>query len=168
VAGVQTPDWLMAPATDHEVGVALGWPVVVKPNKQGSTVGLTVVREAAQLPDAIAQALRFDDEVMVERFIAGREFTVGVLDGAALPVGEIIVPGEVFDYESKYQAGCARETFPAEIPPAESALLQDYARRVHQVLKLGAYSGVLSGRRGCADSTMSSPRQRVAAVSLSM
>jgi D-alanine-D-alanine ligase len=139
-AGVPTPDWLMAPATGHEVGAALGWPVVVKPNKQGSTVGLTVVREAAQLPDAVAHALRFDDEVMVERFIAGREFTVGVLDGAALPVGEIIAPGEVFDYESKYQAGGARETFPAEIPPAESTLLQDYARRVHQVLKLGAYS----------------------------
>ena len=76
----------------------------------------------------------------MERFIAGREFTVGVLDGAALPVGEIIVPGEVFDYESRYQAGGARETFPAEIPPVESAMLQDYARRVHQVLKLGAYS----------------------------
>ena len=56
------------------------------------------------------------------------------------PAEEIIAPGEVFDYESKYQAGGARETFPAEIPPAESALLQDYARRVHQVLKLGAYS----------------------------
>jgi len=139
-AGVPTPDWLMAPAAGHEVGAALGWPVVVKPNKQGSTVGLSVVREAAQLPDAVAQALRFDDEVMVERFIGGREFTVGVLDGAALPVGEIIAPGEVFDYESKYQAGGARETFPAEIPPAESTLLQDYARRVHQVLKLGAYS----------------------------
>jgi D-alanine-D-alanine ligase len=139
-AGVPTPDWLMAPAAGHEVDAALGWPVVVKPNKQGSTVGLTVVRAAAQLPDAIARALRFDDEVMLERFIAGREFTVGVLDGAALPVGEIIAPGEVFDYESKYQAGGARETFPAEIPPAESTLLQDYARRAHQVLKLGAYS----------------------------
>src|ERR1700691_2485962 len=60
-AGVPTADWLMAPATADAVGAALGWPVVVKPNKQGSTVGLTVVREAAQLPGAIAQALRFDD-----------------------------------------------------------------------------------------------------------
>jgi D-alanine-D-alanine ligase len=138
--GVPTPDWLMAPTLSDEVGAALGWPVVVKPNKQGSTVGLTVVREAAQLPDAIDRAQRFDDEVMVERFIAGREFTVGVLNGTALPVGEIIAPGEVFDYESKYQAGGAREIFPANIPAGESALLQDYARRVHQVLKLGAYS----------------------------
>ena len=137
---VPTPDWLMAPAESGDVGAALGWPVVVKPNKQGSTVGLTVVREAAQLPEAIDRAQRFDDEVMLERFIAGREFTVGVLDGIALPVGEIIAPGEVFDYESKYQAGGAREVFPADIPRAESDLLQEYARRVHRVLKLGAYS----------------------------
>src|ERR1700733_16187631 len=99
--GVPTPDWLMAPSTGDAVGVALGWPVVVKPNKQGSTVGLSVVHEAGRLQDAIDEALRFDDEVMLERFIPGREFTVGMLDGVALPVGEIIAPGEVFDYESK-------------------------------------------------------------------
>lgn len=139
-AGVPTPDWLMAPATADEVQAALGWPVVVKPNKQGSTVGLTVVREPEQLCDAIDRAHHFDDEVMLERFIPGREFTVGVLDGVALPVGEIIAPGEVFDYESKYQAGGAREVFPAAISPAESAVIQDFARRVHAVLKLGTYS----------------------------
>jgi D-alanine-D-alanine ligase len=92
------------------------------------------------LQGAIDQALRFDDEVLLERFIPGREFTVGVLEDVALPVGEIIAPGEVFDYESKYQAGGAREVFPADIQAAESALLQDYAWRVHRVLKLGAYS----------------------------
>jgi D-alanine-D-alanine ligase len=138
--GVPTADWLMAPATSDAVRAALGWPVVVKPNKQGSTVGLSVVREPAQLQDAVDRALRFDDEVMLERFIPGREFTVGVLEGVALPAGEIIPPGEVFDYESKYQAGGAREVFPADIPAAESALIQDYALRVHRVLKLGAYS----------------------------
>jgi D-alanine-D-alanine ligase len=103
-------------------------------------VGLNVVADGARLQDAIDQALRFDDEVMIERFIPGREFTVGMLDGMALPVGEIIPPGEVFDYQSKYQTGGAREVFPAAIPPAESLLLEDYARRVHQVLKLGVYS----------------------------
>jgi D-alanine-D-alanine ligase len=138
--GVPTPDWLMAPVSIAAAGAALGWPVVVKPNKQGSTVGLSVVREPAQLPDAIDRALRFDNEVMLERFIPGREFTVGVLEGVALPVGEIIPPGEVFDYASKYQTGGAREVFPADIPAGESALIQDYARRVHSVLKLGAYS----------------------------
>jgi D-alanine-D-alanine ligase len=138
--GVPTADWLMAPVTSEAVGAALGWPVIVKPNKQGSTVGLRVVRNPADLQSAIDGALRFDDEVMVERFVPGREFTVGVLDGAALAVGEIISPGEVFDYASKYQAGGAREVFPADLPAAESALLQEYALRVHRVLKLGAYS----------------------------
>jgi D-alanine-D-alanine ligase len=132
----------MAPVEAAEVGETLGWPVVVKPSKQGSTVGLTVVREKAELAAAIALAGSFDDEVMIEKFIAGREFTVGVLDGSALPVGEIISPGEVFDYQAKYQVGGAREVFPAELPLAESAQLQEYALRAHRVLKLGAYSRV--------------------------
>ena len=139
---VPTADWLMSPTTADAVGAKLGWPVVVKPNKQGSTVGLTVVREPAQLAAAIERAHAFDTEVMIERFIPGREFTVGILDGAALPVGEIIAPGEVFDYQAKYQAGGAREVFPADIPAAESSVMQQYALRAHAVLKLGSYSRV--------------------------
>jgi D-alanine-D-alanine ligase len=139
-AGIPTADWLMAPATNEAATAAVGWPLIVKPNKQGSTVGLRLVREPAQLQLAIDHARRFDDEVMLEKFIPGREFTVGILDGIALPVGEIIPPGELFDYESKYQTGGAREVFPADISAAESALVQDYARRAHAVLKLGAYS----------------------------
>lgn len=141
-AGIATPDWLMAPVTAETVARTLGWPVVVKPNKQGSTVGLSVVRAGADLPAAIERAAAYDTEVMVERFVAGREFTVGVLDGVALPVGEIIVAGEVFDYAAKYQAGGAREIFPASIPPEEAALLQDYALRAHRALKLGSYSRI--------------------------
>ena len=141
-AGVPTADWIMAPAAAADIESALGWPVVVKPSKQGSTVGLTVVRHAADLAAAITVAGSFDDEVMVEKFIAGREFTVGVLDGAALPVGEIISPGEVFDYQAKYQVGGAREVFPADLPESESKQLQEYALRAHRVLKLGAYSRV--------------------------
>ena len=139
---VPTPDWLMAPATALEVEKVVGWPAIVKPSKQGSTVGLALVREAADLVSAIHQAHAFDDEVMVERFIPGREFTVGVLDGVALPVGEIFSPGDVFDYQSKYQVGGAREVFPAGLPPAESAQVQEYALRAHRVLKLGAYSRI--------------------------
>jgi D-alanine-D-alanine ligase len=139
---VPTPDWLMAPATPDAVETALGWPLVVKPNKQGSTLGLSVVREPAQLQGAIEMARRYDTEVMLERFIPGREFTVGVLDGVALPVGEIITPGEVFDYQSKYQVGGAREVFPADISEAASVLMQEYALRAHAVLKLGAYSRI--------------------------
>jgi D-alanine-D-alanine ligase len=140
--GVPTADWMMAPVTGADIDGALGWPVVVKPSKQGSTVGLTVVREAADLAAAITLAASFDDEVMVEKFIAGREFTVGVLEGAPLPVGEIISPGEIFDYQAKYQVGGAREVFPADLPLAEAVQLQQYAIRAHRVLKLGAYSRI--------------------------
>jgi D-alanine-D-alanine ligase len=141
-AGVPTADWLMAPASADEVARALGFPVVVKPNKQGSTVGLSVVRAAAQLGPALELAARYDDEVMIERFIAGREFTVGILAGVALPVGEIVAPREVFDYQSKYQVGGAREVFPADIPAAAAAGMQRQALAAHRALKLGAYSRV--------------------------
>ncbi len=143
-AGVPTPDWLMvpagAPADASAVGAALGWPVVVKPNQQGSTVGLSVVREPAQLLSAIEQARLYGAEIMLERFVAGREFTVGILEGVALPVGEIITPGEVFDYQSKYQVGGANEIFPADLAATEAAQLQRYALQVHAALKLGVYS----------------------------
>ena len=141
-AGVPTAEWRMAPVTTAEISASLGWPVVVKPNKQGSTVGLSVVRAPAALAAALALAQRFDDEVMVERFIAGRELTVGVLEGAALPVGEIIAPGEVFDYQAKYQAGGAREIFPADLPPEITARAQELAVRAHRALKLGSYSRI--------------------------
>src|ERR1700716_3066601 len=85
---------------------------------------------------------------MLEVFIAGREFTVGILEGEALPVGEIIAPGEVFDYQAKYQAGGAREVFPADIPAAESSVMQQYALRAHGVLKLVSYSRVDFRRDG--------------------
>ena len=147
-AGVPTADWLMSPASGDEVLRTLGLPVVVKPNKQGSTVGLTVVRDAARLGAAIELAHRYDDEVMIEKFVAGREFTVGILDGQALPPGEIIAPGEVFDYQSKYQVGGAREVFPAAIAAEETATLQRYALAAHRALKLGAFSRVDFRRDG--------------------
>jgi D-alanine-D-alanine ligase len=140
--GVPTPDWLMAPLSVETAEHTLGWPVVVKPNKQGSTVGLTVVRDPALLQAAVERAGAFDTEIMIEKFVPGRELTVGILDGVALPVGEIFAPGEVFDYQSKYQKGGAREVFPAEISTAESEALQGYALRAHAVLKLGAYSRI--------------------------
>jgi D-alanine-D-alanine ligase len=140
--GVPTANWMMAPAKAEEVARQLSWPVIVKPNKQGSTVGLSVVREPDQLAAAIERARAFDSEVMIEQFIPGREFTVGVLEGKALPVGEIIPPGEVFDYASKYPAGGAREVIPASLPASEAQVLQRYALLAHNVLKLGVYSRI--------------------------
>lgn len=141
-AGVPTADWRMAPVSAAQIAETLGWPVVVKPNKQGSTVGLTVVRAPQAFSAALSLAQRFDDEVMVERFIPGRELTVGVLEGRALPVGEIIAPGEVFDYQAKYQAGGAREIFPADLPAEVAARAMELAVRAHAALKLGAYSRI--------------------------
>jgi D-alanine-D-alanine ligase len=136
-AGVVTADWLMAPATVAEVREKLGFPVIVKASKQGSTVGLHVVKDPAALEAAIADAFNFDDEVMIERFIPGRELTVGILGGDALPVGEIFPKHEIYDYECKYTPGMAHEQFPAELSAEQTAVVQDQARRAFRALKLG-------------------------------
>jgi len=136
-AGVSTADWLMAPATIDEVRAALGFPVIVKPSKQGSTVGLSIVKDPAELQAAIDEAFLHDDEVMIEQFIAGRELTVGILGDVALPVGEIIPKHEIYDYECKYTPGMADERFPAELTEEETARVQDDARRAFRALKLG-------------------------------
>lgn len=141
-AGVGTPEWLMAPASDDAVERTLGYPVVVKPSKQGSTVGLSVVRERAALQEAIATAYQYDDEVMLERFIPGRELTVGVLGDDALPAGEIFPKHEIYDYECKYTTGMASEEFPARVTPLEAAALQDQALRAFRALKLRGYARI--------------------------
>jgi D-alanine-D-alanine ligase len=141
-AGIPTADWLMAPATAAEVREAIGYPNVVKPSKQGSTVGLTVVKREEQLEAAIQEAFRFDDEVMIERFVPGRELTVPILGDEALPAGEIFPEGEIFDYAAKYQPGGAQEIFPAELPAAQTAELQELGVRAHRALKLRGYSRV--------------------------
>lgn len=143
-AGVQTADWTMAdrekPA-DEQLG-RLTLPVVVKPSKQGSTVGLSIVRRREDLPAAIEEAYQHDDEVMIEQFIAGRELTVGILGQDALPVGEIIPKHEVYDYECKYTVGMAEEIFPAQIPSERAREAQDLARRAFQALKLKGYARI--------------------------
>ena len=141
-AGVQTPRWLMAPASFEEAEAALGLPVIVKPSKEGSTVGLTLVRERAAFDPAVAEAFRFDDEVMLEEFIAGRELTVGILGHEALPVGEIIPKHEIYDYECKYTTGMAVEEFPARLAPDEASAVQDQARGAFRALKLRGYARI--------------------------
>src|SRR5690606_23303262 len=96
-----------------------------------------------QLGAAIATAAGLDGEVMLGRYVAGRELTVGVLDDRALAVGEIVpATGPIFDYAAKYQAGGAAEIFPADIPPNVTAEAQELALRVHRALKLNTYSRV--------------------------
>ncbi len=149
-AGVPTADWRMLtagspaawrePAYAVETFAALGARVVVKPSKQGSTVGLSVVDAPNALATAIVEAFKHDDEVMLEAYIPGRELTVGVLGDEALPVGEIIPKHEIYDYECKYVAGMAEELFPAPITDTERDEVQRLALLTYAALKL----------RGCA------------------
>jgi D-alanine-D-alanine ligase len=141
-AGVATPDWVMAPADRDRIGRELEWPAVVKPSKQGSTVGLTVVKRPGDYESAVALARQYDDEVMIERFVAGRELTVGVLEGRALAVGEIIPRHEIFDYECKYTPGMSEEIFPADLPPGVTEECRRLGLLAHEALKLGGYSRV--------------------------
>jgi D-alanine-D-alanine ligase len=141
-AGVTTADWLLAPASVEEVRAQLGFPVIVKPANEGSTVGLSIVKLPEQLQPAIDEAFKFDRQVMIEQFIAGRELTVGILGDMALPVGEIIPKHEIYDYECKYTAGMAEERFPAELTAAETAQVQDEAVNAFRALKLSGYARI--------------------------
>jgi D-alanine-D-alanine ligase len=126
----------------HPAAQAMGLPLIVKPSKQGSTVGLSLVKQEGELAGAIEEAFRHDDEVMVERFIAGREFTVGILGGEALPVGEIIPEHEIYDYECKYTAGMAKELFPAPLTDEQRVGMQEQAQRAFHALKLRGYARI--------------------------
>jgi D-alanine-D-alanine ligase len=143
-AGVPVPAWFMAPPTvgPQDVSTVLGWPVIVKPSKQGSSVGLTLVKKAEDLDIAVKLAKRYDDEVMAEQFIPGRELTVGVLGDMPLPVGEIVPKHELFDYVTKYTPGMSDETFPAKIDTLLARQLQEYALLAHRALKLSGYSRI--------------------------
>ena len=141
-ARVRTADWLMSPATEDEIEAALGLPVIVKPSKQGSTVGLSIVKTRAQIAPAIALARKYDDEVMIERFIPGRELTVGILGDEPLAVGEIIPKHEIYDYECKYTAGMAVEVFPAKLDKEQTATVQQQGLAAFRSLKLGGYARI--------------------------
>lgn len=141
-AGVPVPGWFMSPVAAEDVTTALGWPVIVKPSRMGSSVGMTLVRNAKGLDAAVELAARYDPAVMVEQFIAGRELTVGILGDVPLPVGEIVPQHELFDYECKYTPGMSEETFPAKLDPQPARQLQELALAAHRALKLGGYSRV--------------------------
>lgn len=131
-----TPERLLADLT---------LPLVVKPVRQGSSLGMTIAHTPEELAAAISRAFAFDGEVMVEEYVKGREITVGVIGNdilTPLPLVEII-PGEdhpFFDYQAKYQTGASKEICPADLPEAISRKAQEYALTAHRALKLRGYS----------------------------
>jgi D-alanine-D-alanine ligase len=123
----------------------LGVPVVVKPAREGSSIGVTIVHYKSHLGPALKKAFELDHEVLVERFIAGREFTCGVMGNdnlEALPLIEIIPSKDFtfFDYQAKYVPGASQEICPADLDPKNTKKIQDLAIKAHQTLKLQGYS----------------------------
>jgi D-alanine-D-alanine ligase len=104
---VPTPEWRVVSLRDdiRDAGTELGFPLIVKPNAAGSTVGLSLVESPEDVPQAVACAARYGESVLLETYVPGRELTVAVLDGNALPVVEIVVPSGLYDYAAKYKSG---------------------------------------------------------------
>jgi len=144
-AGVPTAPWVRITAgkkfSPDEL-TTLGFPLVIKPNDQGSTVGLTIVKEPSQLKTAIEKAFKFSQTVLAEKFIAGREMTVAILDQDPLPVIEIIPEHGIYDYECKYQKGKSQYIVPAKIPPTITKRLQSLALLAYQALGCRHYARV--------------------------
>lgn len=141
--GIPTPNGISLKRGEDAKSVAelgLTLPCVVKPCRGGSSIGVSIVHTEDAFATALAEAFRLEDELIVEEFIEGREFSVGVIDGEPLPVIEIAPVEGFYDYKNKYKAGSAVETCPAELSPALTEEMQQYARRVAQVLGLDTYS----------------------------
>lgn len=139
-AGIPTPAWRLYRRREGRVPDAAavdaigGFPVVVKPNDEGSTFGLTIVDDAPGLAPAYAEALRYSDQVLLEAFIPGRELTVAVLGEQVLPVIEIRPKSGLYDFESKYTAGKSEYFCPADLPADKAREIQELSLRACRAL----------------------------------
>ena len=116
------------------------FPCIVKACCGGSSVGVYIAHDDAEYENAKKEAFCYDNEVVIEQYIAGREFSVGVMDGKALPVIEIAPKQGFYDYKNKYQAGSTVETCPADLPEGKTKEMQDIAERVFKALRLKNYA----------------------------
>ncbi len=145
-AGIPTPPWItcrLSEGIDEAVGMIedrIGCPCVVKPCSCGSSVGVSLVHDKTELKAALTAAAAYEDTVIVERLIQGRELTVGILGDHVLPPVEIIPKAGFYDYHNKYQAGCTEEICPAEIPEATLARLNELTLDAFKVLRLRGYA----------------------------
>ncbi len=136
-AGVQMPGDRTLRRGDHSPGGDLLVPLIVKPNAQGSTIGMTIVRHTDELTGAIATAFEYDDTVLVEQFITGTEITVPILGNAeleVLPIVEIVPSGGFYDYEAKYTPGATDEIVPARVSDSIAAEARRIACLCHRTL----------------------------------
>jgi len=146
-AGVATPEWEIIRPGEHPT---MALPFVIKAPRQGSTVGIYIVKEEAELEPALRAAVEYDERLLVERFVPARELTVGVLGDLALPIIEIIAKGGFYDFAEKYPflnpnaaaGGGARHVCPAEISAGQTRAIQALALQAHRSLGLQVYSRV--------------------------
>ena len=143
--GVRTPQWeVMQPGQRPTIAL----PIVVKPPREGSTVGVVIVKNASELEAAMAEAAKYDRELLIEKFVPGRELTIGILGDQALPVLEIIPKGGFYDFATKYpflnpQSGASAEhVCPAKIDSAKTKEIQELALRAFRALGLQVYARV--------------------------
>jgi D-alanine-D-alanine ligase len=141
-AGVPTPKFITVNSAQAPLPANLQLPLVVKPARQGSSVGLQFVRATEDWPAALAQSLKFDSEVLVEEKIIGRETTVGILDGKVLPVVEVCPRNGVYDAHSKYTVGATEYICPADFDAASTQRIQAAALGAHQAVGGRDYSRV--------------------------
>lgn len=129
-----------------EINESFSFPFIIKPNREGSTVGLSVVKNANETEEAIRTANASDEFILIEQFIDGMELTVPVLgkmnEERALPIIEIVPKNELYDYESKYTAGGSEHIVPARISETLTEQIKQYAVKAHQVLGCETYSRV--------------------------
>jgi len=141
-AGIPTPDWWVGPRGADDVEAELGLPVIVKAAAGGSSLRLHLAHTRDELEAAIEDSRTWGDLALFERYVSGRELTVGVLGDLALPVGEIVPAHEYFDYACKYQPGLAEEVFPADVPEDLAERVRDLALRTHRALRMRDFSRV--------------------------
>ena len=117
-------------------------PLVIKPNDQGSTIGLHIIETEQQIDEALSDAFRYSNKVIVEEYIAGRELTVSILKTRALPVLEIIPKHSLYDYECKYSDGMSTYQVPAKLDDTVARSIQTLALKAHRILGCSGYSRV--------------------------
>ena len=132
VAGLPVPKGQFVTSADEEITIKT--PLIVKPNAQGSTVGLSFVKEEGQIKDAIRKALQYDSAAIVEEWVQGMEISVPVLGDKALPPVEIAPVSGFYDFSSKYLPGATEEIVPARLPQHVLEKAQQYALKAHQTL----------------------------------
>jgi D-alanine-D-alanine ligase len=152
-AGIPTPDWAAFNATAfRELGAAdtleeiedrLGFPLVVKPARQGSSLGVEFAGGKEEVPAALLAAFSYDDRVLLERHVRGRELAVGMLGNDPLPIVEAIPREEdFFNFEARYEIGRTDYSCPAELDEVESGAVRDAAQRTYETLSCSGFARV--------------------------